>query len=856
VKHFLGDSLSLLIALIAADALLLIPPVRYPAALMLLLFLPGWAWLPALASSPLERAERLLFAIGLSFALTIFGTMFALYLPGPLTATHLLVMTNLLILAGIVWQGAGDPSPSNPLSHLPSLILLLLVILLAAALRLPRLGYAEFHEDEAEMLMLGVRVVAGEDYALFLHRKGPAQMLLPVALWVLGGQITEATARFPFALSSILSAATLFVIGRRWWGWRAGLTAGLLWAVNGYAIAFGRMTQYQAIIFFLGPLAIYALYLAGRERRPGLQIVAAILLAACLLAHFDALLLLPAVAYLGWLILFRPPHHSSFITHHSLIALTLFFALLAAFYVPYVLDPEFSHTTAYLAESRVKPGLLYNNLNLLRRLDKDYSSPFYLPVLAVGLATCVGRQVWHKWPALPRSCAPPLLRPPAPLPLLAALGLTALSTVWLPGWWQAGAWSLAVVPWVLLGLLCFGAAPTVEAKIAWVMFGAPFVGYLFLVEDPRTHLYILYPGAVLLAAAGLGGSPLPNPLPETPHPNPLPRGEGTGIRLTSPPGDRREEGLLIAVLLILCAGVIFYEGVIFLQTETALTQTAWDGTIWETLYDDLPKARTYFGYPKREGWKAIGALRTQGLFPGDFRSVNEEFIIPIWYNYGQARSCYETPTHFFVRAAGNEETPELPAEYSEVARIEREGEVRLHIFSAGPPAETITTYALEALEADFDRQATPAEFIRQAEPTVLRLTQFGPAIELMGYDLPANTIAPGETLHLNLYWHALRPPDGDYRAFVHLTDGTILWAQQDETPACRLPTSLWREGQRSVGQFRLAIPPETPPGRYAVIIGLYHAERLERLKITASATDQPGDDFLWIGDVEVTHSRP
>jgi hypothetical protein len=116
--------------------------------------------------------------------------------------------------------------------------------------------------------------------------------------------------------------------------------------------------------------------------------------------------------------------------------------------------------------------------------------------------------------------------------------------------------------------------------------------------------------------------------------------------------------------------------------------------------------------------------------------------------------------------------------------------------------------------------------------------------------LPQSTIAPGETLHVNLYWQAIAPPGDHYRAFVHLTDGSTLWAQQDEEPACRLPTPIWRAGQRGMGQFRLPVSPDTPPGRYPLIIGLYQTDTLERLPVTAGA-GQTGDTFLWLGDVEV-----
>jgi hypothetical protein len=301
--------------------------------------------------------------------------------------------------------------------------------------------------------------------------------------------------------------------------------------------------------------------------------------------------------------------------------------------------------------------------------------------------------------------------------------------------------------------------------------------------------------------------------------------------------------------------IALYEVLIFLPIESTLDwlRQRWDGSTWEVVYDDLPQARDYFGYPKREGWKAIGTLRAQGLFPGDFRSVNEDFIIPIWYNFGQARSCYDTPAQYFVRAPGYDIYIPIQQiqQYGEVGWIEREEEVRLRIFSADVAADTKPSrYRLETLASAFDQLATPQRFIQQAEPSRPVNTQFGPTIQFVGYDLPAPAVAPGETLHVNLYWRALQNPGDNYRAFVHLTDGTNLWGQQDDEPACRLPTSIWRAGQRGLGQFRLSIKPETPPGRYPLIIGLYQAGTLERLKITGGA-GKMGDDFLWLGDVEV-----
>jgi hypothetical protein len=836
MSKILNTSWPLLLAA-AATGLLLAPvpvSIRYTAGLILCLFLPGWVW-----SFPLFRpVARLLLSPGLSIALTILASMVAVYLPGALTRSQLLLLLNLLIITGwgtARFSATHFPSPAVASSDnksrlvIPGL-LLLLVLTLALLLRLPRLGYAEFHEDEAEALMLGVRLLQGEDYALFLHRKGPAQMLLPVTLWLLTGQITETLARLPFALSSLFSVAAIFAIGRHWFNREAAIAAALLWAINGYAVAFGRMVQYQALIFFMGPLAIYLLWLAIHKSRPVLQVVAAVLLAASLLAHFDALLLLPAAAYLLW-VGYRTmvqTHNRSLANLYTGSAILLFTLLLAIFYVPFVLDPEFQNTTAYLTGSRVKPGLLYNNLPLLRRFDQDYSSHFYLPLLLAGIFFFL---FMNRRPAPPPPSQNSLLSRLAHNPLITGgLFLLLVTTAWLPAMWQVAAVNLAVIPWLALGGVIFFRMKQTANRAALLLFGAPAVGYLFLVEDPRTHLYVLYPGAVIIAGAGWAV---------------LKQWTGAPRRIAA-------TALLTASLLV-GAAVVFYLGLIFLQTESAFIRlrAGWEDSIGEFIFDDLPKPRAYFGYPKREGWKAIGALRAEGNFSGDFRSVNEDFIVPIWYNYGEPRSCYDTPAHFFIRLTDLESPPGQTA-YPTSGYVTRETETRLEISSRpGLEPAQVELFAVEAFIDLFDPLATPEQFTRQSIPAQPLRTEFGATIEFVGFDQSTATLTAGETLYLNLYWRALTTLPENYRAFVHLTDGINLWAQQDDFPACRLPTNVWRTGQRSIGQFRLQIAPDTPPGSYPLIIGLYQSDTLERLRITGGNAGQVGDDFLWLGDIEV-----
>ena len=68
-----------------------------------------------------------------------------------------------------------------------------------------------------------------------------------------------------------------------------------------------------------------------------------------------------------------------------------------------------------------------------------------------------------------------------------------------------------------------------------------------------------------------------------------------------------------------------------------------------------------------------------------------------------------------------------------------------------------------------------------------------------------------------------------YRTFVHVESERI-WGQHDDDPVCRLRTDEWRPPQSGVGQFRVALDPNTPPGRYPVLVGVYDPETGARLE--------------------------
>jgi hypothetical protein len=126
-------------------------------------------------------------------------------------------------------------------------------------------------------------------------------------------------------------------------------------------------------------------------------------------------------------------------------------------------------------------------------------------------------------------------------------------------------------------------------------------------------------------------------------------------------------------------------------------------------------------------------------------------------------------------------------------------------------------------------------------------------VALLGYDLDANTVAPGERLHLTLYWEAKRAIDEDYTVFTHLLDeSSKIWAQQDNQPLEGwYPTSVWEEGEIVRDEYELLIYDDAPPGRYQLEVGMYLLSTMERLAILNGEGQVQGDRVL-LGKVVVT----
>jgi hypothetical protein len=107
----------------------------------------------------------------------------------------------------------------------------------------------------------------------------------------------------------------------------------------------------------------------------------------------------------------------------------------------------------------------------------------------------------------------------------------------------------------------------------------------------------------------------------------------------------------------------------------------------------------------------------------------------------------------------------------------------------------------------------------------------GGQVELVGYDLEPEALAPGGQVTLTLYWRALTEMEASYTVFTHLLgpDGGLV-AQHDGVPVGgTYPTILWVTGEVIADVHVLELPADLLPGTCTLEVGMYVVDTGTRL---------------------------
>lgn len=758
-RYFLRRSGSWALAAGAVVILVLAPSVfvltqafwpRWMAIMALAWWLPG-ALLVAIWRLPdLDLPLAAVLAAGLGLCWMVLVMLLLFWLAGVLALAPFLAVFEagaLALLVALRWRRPVGlvPTPPGTWRWVAALLLL------AALLRLPGLGYHEFHLDEVEVLNRAAWALQGVEGALGRHTKGPGEIAIAAVVYRALGTMNEAAGRMPLGLMSVASVLAITLLGRRLFSTTAGIWAGVLLALNGFALGLSRIVQYQAALLLLSTLAVLAAWeFAQGGRARWLALAAAFSLVGVVL-HYEFVFLAPALLVLAWLGWRRAPGKQP-VFWTALGAGLGGGIVVAASYVPIVLDPHFAGTQRQLGTRLGVLGAF--NVPFLVEMGTFYNSTYFF----------------------------------AGLVLLVVAGL-------ILGWRQARRRILLLTLW----------------------FAPLLVLHLFVMDLPGTHFYLFMPSWSLLAALPLAAVT-----------------ESQALR----PLVRRALLGLAAIWLVVSAGYLYL--LFFRQSPAYLADYEQTRVpfYWAPYGEKVP-LYPRFGFPIRQGWKALGALAAWGCLEGTYATNEGLRHVDTWYLTGMDRVRFEeAPAWIFVASQVQAPHPgfdeSLLEGYQRLGEVRVGGEPRIDLWGREALPVPYVVYNLETFEDAFDRLA-PALEPWPDPPVQVRGVPLGDAMTLASAGLAGQTYAPGDLLHLNLVWRPELALTADYKVFVHVAgaDGRPE-AQWDALPCFDMArTSQWAPGERISDQILLALPKELASGDYQVLVGLYDQATGERLGGTA-----------------------
>ena len=225
-------------------------------------------------------------------------------------------------MAAAKTKSTGSPSTKPRLLEIG---LLLLILLLAALLRMAAPGLTEFKADEARLLALALDMAEGQ-FALRGISSSVGFPNFPASVWIYSLPLFiwphPYAATLFIGLLNTAAVASAYWFVRRYWGISAALSATLMFAVSPWAVIFSRKIWAQNLLpLFVMGWAISAA-LAFVEERPKFIWLHFLCLALAVQIHLAAAALIPATAIL-LLIFRRRVHWRTLLIGLAIAALTI-----------------------------------------------------------------------------------------------------------------------------------------------------------------------------------------------------------------------------------------------------------------------------------------------------------------------------------------------------------------------------------------------------------------------------------------------------------------------------------------------------------------------------------------------------
>lgn len=295
------------------------------------------------------------------------------------------------------------------------------------------------------------------------------------------------------------------------------------------------------------------------------------------------------------------------------------------------------------------------------------------------------------------------------------------------------------------------------------------------------------------------------------------------------------------------------------------------------------------GSPVKEQFREAVRLIAQRAHPDDAIILHPGYIRPAWYYYSRYSSLDSLPEPITFDAFKQGQTAYSAKDWDTSRERQLQGHLRSFLLIAPFHARTVDRppapqdeYGLVGLyyQYSWEQQKWPCGSARfngvhvfcQAspepyglntatpQPAIARQATFDDGIILRGYTInPFNGVMQaGGTLPITLFWNVTHKPSADYSVFLHLCrDCTQPPVASDDYPPLGggVPTSIWLPGHPVHDERAIILPPDLPPGRYTLLLGLYRpgdSSPAARLAVKGEAAI--GENRVLLGEVEIVGS--
>lgn len=239
----------------------------------------------------------------------------------------------------------------------PTRIVLLLIVLLAATLRLYALTLHSMWWDEMLCMFIANPKNAGSEISGLcksLYHTAPPAFYVVLNLWMKVFGYTDASARALVALFGIAGTGAMYLLGKELFNKSTALIAALITAINYWHLYYSLDVHYYSLLFLMSTLS----FTYFTRLLKGYHLLNLILYVVCtwiliIVHHFS--LLLPVAQGLIW---FALTYKSLFTAHwKKSITVPVAFVMVALLYLPFL--PNFLHTLTLVNIDLPQPGSLF-----------------------------------------------------------------------------------------------------------------------------------------------------------------------------------------------------------------------------------------------------------------------------------------------------------------------------------------------------------------------------------------------------------------------------------------------------------------------------------------------------------------